>query len=54
MRAIWLAAVAVQLGFAPPLFAQNPSDTNLAIREKLPLFAKNHCETHKRPHACAG
>ena len=49
MRAIWLAAVAVQLGFAPPLFAQNPSDTNLAIREKLPLFAKNHCETHKSP-----
>lgn len=49
MRAIWLAAVAVQLGFAPPLFVQNPSDTNLAIREKLPLFAKNHCETHKSP-----
>src|SRR5215813_4340391 len=49
MRAIWLAAVAVQLGLAPPLFAQASSDTNRAISEKLPLFAKNHCETHKDP-----
>jgi uncharacterized protein YecT (DUF1311 family) len=49
MRAIWLAIVAMQLGLAPPLLAQNSSDTNLAIREKLPLFAKNHCETHKSP-----
>src|SRR5262245_8607532 len=49
MRAIWLAIVAVQLGLAHGAFAQNSSDTNRAISEKLPLFAKNHCETHKSP-----
>jgi uncharacterized protein YecT (DUF1311 family) len=49
MRAIWLAAVAVQLGLAPPLFAQTSSDADRAIREKLPLFTRNQCETHKNP-----
>jgi uncharacterized protein YecT (DUF1311 family) len=47
MRAIWLMALAVQLGLVPPLFAQNTADADSAIRAKLPLFASNHCETHK-------
>ena len=53
MRAVRLAIVAVQLGLAHSAFAQNSpdnsSDTNHSIREKLPLFARNHCETHKDP-----
>jgi uncharacterized protein YecT (DUF1311 family) len=47
--AVWLAVVAMQLGLAPPLFAQNSSGTDNAISKKLPLFAQNHCETHKNP-----
>jgi uncharacterized protein YecT (DUF1311 family) len=53
MRAVWLAVVAMQLGLAYPVLAQNaangsPSAGN-PISEKLPLFARNHCETHKNP-----
>jgi uncharacterized protein YecT (DUF1311 family) len=45
MRAIWLAAVAIQLGLAYPALAQDAG----SISDKLPLFAKNHCETHRDP-----
>jgi len=53
MRAIWLAVVAIQLALAHPVLAQNPSDPSSAsasaISKKYPLFASNHCETHKNP-----
>jgi uncharacterized protein YecT (DUF1311 family) len=49
MRAVWLAVVAVQLGLAHPLLAQDSSVGGHAISEKLPLFSENHCETHKDP-----
>src|SRR6516225_7856456 len=48
MRIILLPFVAVLLGLAPAL-AQNAAEANHSISEKLPLFAKNHCETHKDP-----
>src|SRR5262249_39071378 len=41
MRAVWLVAVAIQLGLACPAYAQAP------ISEKLPLFAKNHCDPNR-------
>jgi uncharacterized protein YecT (DUF1311 family) len=49
MRAIWLAVVAVQLGLAHPLLAQDSSGSGRSISEKLPLFVKNRCEIHKDP-----
>lgn len=49
MRTVRLAIVALQLGLASPLLAQNASDAGQSIGEKLPLFAKNHCEIHKNP-----
>jgi uncharacterized protein YecT (DUF1311 family) len=49
MRAAWLAAVVIQLGLGFPAWSQDSSAANRAISEKLPLFAKNHCETHKNP-----
>src|SRR5579871_1903202 len=48
MRIILLFAVAVLFGLAPA-FAQDSPEANRPISEKLPLFAKNHCETHKDP-----
>jgi len=45
MRAVWLVAAAIQLGLAYPAPAQEAH----SISEKLPLFARNHCETHKDP-----
>lgn len=48
MRAIWLALAVIQFGLHPA-WAQDSSAADHAIREKLPLFAKNHCETHKNP-----
>jgi uncharacterized protein YecT (DUF1311 family) len=45
MRAVWLVAVATLFGFAHPALAQDAS----SIGDKLPLFAKNHCETHRDP-----
>jgi uncharacterized protein YecT (DUF1311 family) len=45
MRAGWLVAVAILFGLAHPALAQDAS----AINDKLPLFAKNHCETHRDP-----
>jgi len=48
MRIIFLFVVAVLFGLAPA-FAQNSPEPDHSISEKLPLFAKNHCETHKDP-----
>jgi len=45
MRASWLVAAAVLFGLACPALAQDAHP----ISEKLPLFAKNHCETHRDP-----
>lgn len=45
MRAVWLVAVATLIGLAHPTLAQDAR----AINEKLPLFAKNHCESHRNP-----
>ena len=60
MRAIWPAFfIAILSGLAHPALAQNPvnqapvnhdsSGPNHSISEKLPLFARNHCEQHKDP-----
>src|SRR6185437_17064953 len=49
MRAVWLATLAVQLGLAHPLLAQDSPVSGHSISEKLPLFAKNHCEAHRDP-----
>jgi uncharacterized protein YecT (DUF1311 family) len=43
MRAGWLVAVAILFGLAHPARAQDAR----SIADKLPLFAKNHCETHR-------
>ena len=45
MRAVRLVAVAMLIGLAHPAPAQDAR----AINDKLPLFAKNHCETHRDP-----
>ena len=44
MRAVWLVA-AMLIGFAHPAPAQDAR----SINDKLPLFAKNHCESHRDP-----
>lgn len=49
MRAVWLAIVAVQLTLTHPLLAQDSSSSGHSIGERLPLFARNHCETHRDP-----
>ena len=46
---VWLLAVVIQLGLALPSWSQTTSPANNAISEKLPLFAKNHCESHRNP-----
>jgi uncharacterized protein YecT (DUF1311 family) len=40
--------LAALFGFAAA-FAQDSQDADHSIAEKLPLFAQNHCETHKDP-----
>jgi uncharacterized protein YecT (DUF1311 family) len=45
MRAGWLAAAAMLFGLGCPALAQDAR----SISEKLPLFARNHCETHRDP-----
>jgi uncharacterized protein YecT (DUF1311 family) len=45
MRAVWLVAAAIVFGLAHPALAQDAGSVN----EKLPLFAKNHCESHRDP-----
>jgi len=50
MRAVWLAVLAIQLALAPALLAQGSPDTSSGsnpLSRKYPLFASNHCETHK-------
>jgi uncharacterized protein YecT (DUF1311 family) len=54
MRGVWLAMVAI--GLAHSAWAQQPSPVPNSppapahsISEKLPLFVKNHCETHRDP-----
>ena len=49
MRAAWLVAVVIQLGLCTSAWSQDPPSASQAIGEKLPLFTKNHCETHKNP-----
>src|SRR6516165_12262553 len=48
MRIIFLFLVAVLFGPATVL-AQNSPASDQSSGETLPLFAKNHCETHKNP-----
>jgi uncharacterized protein YecT (DUF1311 family) len=48
MRIIFLFVVVVFSGLAPA-FAQDARESDHSISEKLPLFAKNRCETHKDP-----
>src|ERR1700758_5085403 len=48
MRISFLSLVAALFGLAPAL-AQVSPEAGHSIIEKLPLFAKNHCETHKDP-----
>jgi uncharacterized protein YecT (DUF1311 family) len=49
MRTILLVLVAIQLGFAGAALAQDSSDGDHSLNEKLPLYAKNHCSEHKDP-----
>ena len=49
MRAITLTIVAIGIGLAAPLYADNAADANRPITDLLPLFAKNQCETIKAP-----
>jgi uncharacterized protein YecT (DUF1311 family) len=44
MRAIVLAILAIQIGFARPVSAENGSESDRSITDILPLFTKNHCE----------
>ena len=48
MRAVWLAIAAmIPIGLAHPGLAQDAS--HHSIGQKLPLFAQNHCDSHKDP-----
>jgi uncharacterized protein YecT (DUF1311 family) len=49
MRAIVLAIVAIQVGLALPVVADNADDADRSISDVLPLFNKNHCETVRDP-----
>jgi uncharacterized protein YecT (DUF1311 family) len=49
MRAILLAIVAIQVGWAHAACAQNASDPGRSISEMLPLFGKNQCADLKDP-----
>ena len=48
MRIIFLFLVAVLFGPAAALAQSSPA-SDQSLSEKFPLFAKNHCETHKDP-----
>jgi uncharacterized protein YecT (DUF1311 family) len=43
MRIIWLMLVAIPFGFAGAALAQDSSDPDHSLSEKLPLFTANHC-----------
>jgi uncharacterized protein YecT (DUF1311 family) len=47
MPRIVLAVIAMQIGLAHPVYAQNPAQSGRPISEALPLFVKNHCEMFK-------
>ena len=49
MRAIVLAIVAIQIGLAHPVRAENTAGADRSITDILPLFARNHCEEIKDP-----
>ena len=49
MRAIVLAIVAIHVGLGSPARAEDSPASDRSIRELLPLFDKNHCETVKDP-----
>jgi uncharacterized protein YecT (DUF1311 family) len=49
MRAILLAIVAIQVGWAHAAYAQNAGDPGRSTSEMLPLFDKNHCADVKDP-----
>ena len=49
MRAIVLAIVAIHVGLGHPARAEDAPASDRSIRELLPLFDKNHCETVKDP-----
>jgi uncharacterized protein YecT (DUF1311 family) len=48
MRIIFQFFLAALFGLAPA-FAESAPESDRSISERLPLFAKNHCETHKDP-----
>ena len=45
MRAIMLAAVAIQVGWVFPACAENAADSAASLRDTLPLYDQNHCGT---------
>jgi uncharacterized protein YecT (DUF1311 family) len=49
MRAFALAIVAIQIGLAQPVCAEDQRESDRSITDILPLFAKNHCEGIKDP-----
>lgn len=49
MRVFALAVVAIQIGLAQPVLADNPPDSGRPITDILPLFVKNHCEEIRVP-----
>jgi uncharacterized protein YecT (DUF1311 family) len=49
MRAIVLAVVAVQIGLAHPVRADDTAGSDRSIIDILPLFARNHCEEIRDP-----
>jgi hypothetical protein len=49
MRTIVLAIVAIHVGLGHQARAEDAPASDRSIRELLPLFDKNHCETVKDP-----
>jgi len=49
MRAFALAIIAIQIGLAQPVCAEDQRESDRSITDILPLFAKNHCEGTKAP-----
>jgi uncharacterized protein YecT (DUF1311 family) len=49
MRAIALVIVAIQIGLALPVCAEDSPAADRSIRDVLPLFFKNHCEEIRNP-----
>lgn len=49
LRTALLALVVSLIGSAPPLFAQDSSDSDRSIGEKLPLFSRNRCADLRDP-----